>query len=84
MSHAQTPAAPAAGRTFEISATRRIAAPPEAVYGVFADYREAYPRILPLSFSVGLDVVEGGHGMGTVIDVSGKFAWRGGDREKGA
>ena len=75
MNPAQTPAVPA-GRTFEISATRRIAAPAEAAYGVFADYREAHPRILPPSFFLGLDVVEGGHGAGTVIDVSGRFAGR--------
>lgn len=68
------PAVP--GRTFQVAATRRIEAPAEAVYAVFADYREAHPRILPPRFFAGLRVVEGGHGAGTVIDVDGRFAGR--------
>lgn len=76
MSPTPPPTAPPAGRTFEISATRTIPAPPESVYGVFADYREAHPRILPPGFFVGLTVVEGGQGAGTVIDVHGRFAGR--------
>jgi len=63
-------------RTFEISATRRIEAPAAAVYEVFADYREAHPKILPPSFFTGLTVEEGGHGAGTVLVVTGKFAGR--------
>jgi hypothetical protein len=46
------------------------------VYGVFADYREAHPRILPPSFFVGMTVKEGGYGAGTVIDIKGRFAGR--------
>ena len=69
------PPAPAR-RTFTVAVTRRIPAPPDAVYGVFADYRDAHPRILPPSFFTGLRVVEGGHGAGTVIDVDGRFAGR--------
>ena len=76
MSATQTPAIPGAGRTFEVAETRRIAAPAEAVYGVFADYRDSHPRILPPSFFVGLTVVQGGYGAGTVIDVAGRFAGR--------
>jgi len=68
--------APREGRTFEVSATRRIAAPAEAVYRVFADYREAHPRILPPSFFVGLTVEEGGYGAGTTVLVRGRFAGR--------
>lgn len=63
-------------RTFTISVTHRIAAPAEAVYGVFADYREAHPRILPPSFFVGLKIEQGGYGAGTVILVEGRFAGR--------
>lgn len=63
-------------RTFEVAATRRIQAPAAAVYEVFADYREAHPRILPPRFFVGLTVEAGGHGDGTVILVSGRFAGR--------
>ena len=61
-------------RTFEISATRRVPRPAEAVYRVFADYRGAHPEILPPSFFVGLHVEEGGYGAGTVIRVQGRFA----------
>ena len=70
-----TPDTPAR-RTFEFAATRRIAAPAEAVYRVFADYREAHPRILPPSFFAGLGVEQGGYGAGTVILVQGRFAGR--------
>lgn len=63
-------------RTFEFSVTRRIEAPPEKVYGVFADYREAHPKVLPPSFFTGLSVEEGGYGAGTKIVVHGKFAGR--------
>lgn len=68
--------AAAASRTFEVAATRTIAAPPGAVYAVFADYRGAHPRILPPRFFTGLTVEEGGYGAGTVIDVGGRFAGR--------
>ena len=76
MSTAQTPTIPGVDRTFEVAVTRRIDAPAEAVYGVFADYREAHPRILPPSFFVGMTVEEGGYGAGTIIDVKGRFAGR--------
>lgn len=65
-----------AGRTYTVSATRRIDAPPAKVFAVFADYREAHPRILPPSFFVGLDVEEGGYGAGTVLVVRTRFAGR--------
>ena len=73
---AQEARIPGVDRTFRISATRRIEAPPEAVYAVFADYREAHPRILPPSFFVGLTVEAGGYGEGTVVLVKGRFAGR--------
>lgn len=76
MNASQTPSIPGVKRTFEVSATRRIAASTEAVYGVFADYREAHPRILPPSFFVGLTVEQGGYGAGTIINVAGRFAGR--------
>jgi len=68
----QQPAAP----TWEFSQTRRIDAPAAKVYGVFADYREAHPKVLPPSFFVGLSVEEGGYGAGTVVVVEGRFAGR--------
>lgn len=70
----ENPEAPA--RTFELSSSRRIAAPAEQVYAVFADYREAHPHILPPDFFVGMTVEEGGYGAGTVVIVQGRFAGR--------
>lgn len=62
--------------TWEFSQARRIAAPAAKVYDVFADYREAHPKVLPPSFFVGLSVEEGGYGAGTVVVVQGRFAGR--------
>jgi len=76
MSPTQTSSAPPPARTFEIAATRSIPAPAEAVYRVFADYREAHPRVLPPRFFSGLKVEEGGYGAGTVVLVEGRFAGR--------
>jgi hypothetical protein len=64
---------PDTSRSFEVSATRRIAAPADAVYRVFADYEVAHPRILPPSFFVGLRIEQGGYGAGTVILVEGRY-----------
>jgi uncharacterized protein YndB with AHSA1/START domain len=58
-----------------ISAEREIAAPPEKVYGVFADYRQQHPRILPPAFS-DLVVEQGGVGAGTVISFKTKAGGR--------
>jgi uncharacterized protein YndB with AHSA1/START domain len=63
-------------RTFEVSATRRIAAPAAKVFGVFTDYREAHPRVLPPDFFTGARVEEGGHGAGTVVVVEARVAGR--------
>lgn len=49
-----------------IAAAQRIAAPPELVYTILADYRRYHPRILPDAFS-DLTVEQGGVGDGTVI-----------------
>ncbi len=76
MSAAQRPATGRAGRTFDVSVRRRIEAPAEAVYAVFADYREAHPRILPPRFFVGMEVEEGGYGAGTKVVVETRFAGR--------
>lgn len=48
---------------------RRIAAAPESVYAVLADYRTHHPRIMPSSFS-GLEVEQGGVGEGTVFHIT--------------
>ncbi len=63
-------------RAFEVSLARRIEAPAERVYAVFADYREAHPRVLPPSFFTGLDVEEGGYGAGTKLVVHAKAGGR--------
>jgi len=44
-----------------------IAAPPEVVYGIIADYREGHPSILPPRWFTHLHVEQGGNGAGTMI-----------------
>lgn len=50
-----------------IEASRRVAAPPSAVYGIIADYRDGHPRILPPRAFAWLRVEAGGTGAGTRI-----------------
>lgn len=76
MNVAEAARASSPARTFEVFVTRRVKAPAERVYAVFADYREAHPKILPPSFFAGLTVEEGGHGAGTIVVVTGRFAGR--------
>ena len=53
---------------YTITASARIAAPAERLYGIIADYRVGHPAILPpRAFPRGLTVLEGGVGEGTVI-----------------
>jgi hypothetical protein len=52
-----------------VSASARIDAPPDRVYGIVADYRNGHPQILPKQFSK-LCVDAGGYGAGTVIRFS--------------
>jgi len=54
---------------YVVTASARLAAPPERVYSVIADYHHGHPRILPKQFT-GLTVEKGGVGEGTVIRVS--------------
>lgn len=46
-----------------------VAAPPERVYALLADYRAGHPHILPPAYFRGLDVEQGGRGAGTVVRV---------------
>lgn len=46
-----------------------IDAPNDVVYGIFADYRDQHPRILPQRYFKRLDVEQGGTGAGTVFRV---------------
>jgi polyketide cyclase/dehydrase/lipid transport protein len=52
-----------------VSASARIDAPPDRVYGIIADYRNGHPQILPKQFGR-LCVDAGGYGAGTVIRFS--------------
>jgi polyketide cyclase/dehydrase/lipid transport protein len=52
-----------------VSASARIDAPPDRVYGIIADYRNGHPQILPKQFGK-LCVDAGGYGAGTVIRFS--------------
>jgi len=54
---------------YVVTTTARLAAPPDRVYAVIADYDHGHPRILPKQFT-GLTVEQGGVGEGTVIRVS--------------
>jgi hypothetical protein len=52
-----------------VSASARIDARPDRVYGIIADYRNGHPQILPKQFGP-LNVDAGGYGAGTVIRFS--------------
>lgn len=52
-----------------VSASARIAAPPERLYDIIADYHHGHPAILPRPPFVSLVVERGGTGSGTVIRV---------------
>jgi hypothetical protein len=51
---------------FVVSAEADIAAPPERIYRIIADYRNGHPQMLPPQFSR-LTVLQGGIGAGTRI-----------------
>lgn len=48
-------------------ATAIIAAPPEVIYAILADYRTGHPQIVPKPYFTKLEVEQGGVGAGTVI-----------------
>lgn len=52
-----------------LSASMLIAAPAEQVYALIADYRDAHARIIPKPPFVSLEVLAGGSGAGTEIEV---------------
>jgi hypothetical protein len=54
---------------FHVHASGKIAAPPERVYAILADYRTEHPAIVPRPPFTTLEVLEGGVGEGTRIDV---------------
>ena len=51
---------------YQITASRRVAAPAARVYDIIADYRNGHPNIVPSNFR-NLQVEQGGHGAGTVV-----------------
>jgi hypothetical protein len=54
------------GSSHIISASAKVAAPPERVYAAIADYQNGHPNIVPPQFS-DLVVEQGGYGAGTII-----------------
>jgi uncharacterized protein YndB with AHSA1/START domain len=50
-----------------VETTAVIAAPPEAVYALLADYEVGHPQILPPQYFRDFKVESGGRGAGTVI-----------------
>ena len=52
-----------------VEAAAVIAARPEDVYAILADYRHGHPQILPKPFFTKVEVEQGGTGAGTVIRV---------------
>lgn len=54
---------------YEVSVSRRIDAPPTAVYGIFTDYRQAHAAVLPKPYFTSMTVTKGGTGAGTEITV---------------
>ncbi|HEY0603461.1 MAG TPA: SRPBCC family protein [Herpetosiphonaceae bacterium] len=50
-------------------ASALIAARPEEVYGIFADYRQHHPAILPKQYFPKIEVEQGGYGAGTLFTV---------------
>ena len=63
------------GRPYMISACATVAADPQHVYGILADYQEGHARILPPQFD-GLTVEKGGVGEGTIIRFSMRLLGR--------
>ena len=52
--------------TYSVGASTRIAAPPDRIYGLIADYHTGHPSIVPKQFS-NMRVEAGGVGAGTII-----------------
>lgn len=60
-------------RSNEVALSKTINSPAETIYTVISDYRNHHPNILPEAYFEGLDVLEGGVGEGTRIDVHAKI-----------
>ena len=55
--------------TIHAEASAVIAASPEQIYAILADYRHAHPAILPRPYFAELTVEEGGQGAGTLFNL---------------
>jgi hypothetical protein len=53
---------------YTVSASHRIEAPPERIYGLIADYVVGHPRIVPPRYFRDFVVRQGGYGAGTEIE----------------
>ncbi len=60
--------ADSARRTYSVSRTRHLDAPPERIYGLIADYVQGHPRIVPPKYFRDFVVRQGGYGAGTEIE----------------
>jgi hypothetical protein len=56
-------------KPYNVTASILINAPAALVYSIIADYRNGHPRILPKPYFVSMEVLGGGEGAGTVIQV---------------
>lgn len=54
---------------YQVAVSADVAAAPETVYAVLADYRKGHPAILPPRFFTALEVTNGGRGAGTKATV---------------
>lgn len=55
--------------TYHVEVSGEVHAPANEVYALLANYHSGHPKILPTRYFKALEVVEGGIGAGTVIDV---------------
>lgn len=57
---------------YHAHADSRLSAPPERVYALLADYLTEHPAIVPRPPFTAVEVIEGGMGSGTVLEVGMK------------
>ena len=55
--------------TNEVAVSRTIDATADTIYSIIADYETHHPHILPEAYFSGLEILEGGVGAGTRINV---------------
>lgn len=65
-----------ARRTYTVSQSAHIAAPPTRIYGLIADYVQGHPRIVPPRYFRDFVVRQGGYGAGTEIEFTMVVAGR--------